>query len=291
MKAMRAAAGLCLLAAAACSTQTSAGSPVAPTSAESQPGSTSVATTSPAPQAVSLVITAASALVSGSTTRLSATATFSNGTTKVVTSQAAWGASNTLVVVVSPLGVAIGLAAGETDVTAVYGGLAGHLHLTVGLPPTAAQPPGVDATITFNGLTSDAPLTTYSEAGYDLSASDASWVARTSYGAPKPFVQFAVAPGATTTGDVRVSGPPGFHFKSVDLYSSTTAIPYTIIGQKQSVPVFVMEDTVPHTFGTFKTVANPNAAAVIDTLVIRLTNAAAACCGNPVGLDNIVLAR
>jgi hypothetical protein len=29
--------------------------------------------------------------------------------------------------------------------------------------------------------------------------------------------------------------------------------------------------------------------AVIDTLMIRLTNAAAPCCNNPMGLDNVVL--
>jgi hypothetical protein len=31
--------------------------------------------------------------------------------------------------------------------------------------------------------------------------------------------------------------------------------------------------------------------AVIDTLLITLTNAVAACCNNPMGLDNIVVGR
>jgi hypothetical protein len=44
-------------------------------------------------------------------------------------------------------------------------------------------------------------------------------------------------------------------------------------------------------YGNFITVANPDSAAVIDTLSIVLTNAAAGCCDNPMGLDNIVLTR
>jgi hypothetical protein len=41
----------------------------------------------------------------------------------------------------------------------------------------------------------------------------------------------------------------------------------------------------------FATVMNPESTAVIDTLLITLTNAAAACCNNPMGLDNIVISR
>jgi len=38
-------------------------------------------------------------------------------------------------------------------------------------------------------------------------------------------------------------------------------------------------------------VSNANAATSIDTLTIALTNAAAPCCRNPMGLDTIVVAK
>src|SRR5439155_1992973 len=72
-----------------------------------------------------------------------------------------------------------------------------------------------------------------------------------------------------------------FNFKSVDLYSSTTPIPYTITGLRNSTTTFTMAATLPNTFGNFATVVNPQAADVIDTLVIRLSNPAAICCANP----------
>jgi len=52
-----------------------------------------------------------------------------------------------------------------------------------------------------------------------------------------------------------------------------------------------MAPTLPNTFGNFATVVNPQAADVIDTLVRRLSNPAAICCANPMGVDNIVVTR
>jgi hypothetical protein len=82
-----------------------------------------------------------------------------------------------------------------------------------------------------------------------------------------------------------------FRFESVDVYSSVTAIPHEIIGLRNGAPVFSVTGTVPNTFGNFATITNPNLTAVIDTLLIRLSNPATPCCSNPVGLDNIVLVR
>jgi hypothetical protein len=55
--------------------------------------------------------------------------------------------------------------------------------------------------------------------------------------------------------------------------------------------VFVLADTLPNTFGNFRNVVNPNATDRIDALSIVLTNTAAPCCRNPMGLDNIALTR
>src|ERR1700686_2836623 len=80
------------------------------------------------------------------------------------------------------------------------------------------------------------------------------------YGNPAPSIQFSALSGTTVTGEVRVSaGGSVFRFKSFDLYSSTTVIPYTFKGFRNSSTVFTFADTLPQTFGNFRTVANPNA--------------------------------
>lgn len=81
----------------------------------------------------------------------------------------------------------------------------------------------------------------------------------------------------------------GFTFQSVDLYSSTTPIPYVVTGIANAATVFTIQNTQGNTFGNFARVVNPNATAQIDALLIRLSNAAAPCCANPMGLDNIVV--
>jgi hypothetical protein len=146
-------------------------------------------------------------------------------------------------------------------------------------------------TITFDGLTIDgAAVTTYTESGFTVLPTSGDWVARTTYGNPAPFIQFDAPAGNTITGEVQVTaGGSPFVFKSVDLYSSTTPIPYTITGLRNSIEVFALTDTLPNTFGNFRRVLSSHPTEVIDTLSIRLTNSAAPCCRNPMGLDNIVM--
>jgi hypothetical protein len=154
--------------------------------------------------------------------------------------------------------------------------------------PASAIEPG---TITFDGLTEHlAAVSTYSERGFTLQASGGSWQAVTSYGTPPPFIAFTVGGGSTVTGELQVTGGgQTFSFESVDLYASTTPIPYVITGSRNGATVFTIDDRLPNTFGNFRQVRAGDPSAVIDTLTIRLINAAAPCCTNPMGLDNIVL--
>jgi hypothetical protein len=149
-------------------------------------------------------------------------------------------------------------------------------------------------TMTFNGLAAGGtPVAIYSESGFSVSADAGSWVVLTTYGNPAPFIEFISSAGRTVTGQIQVSADRhgSFSFKSVDLYSSTTPIPYTITGVRDSVIVFTVAATLPNTFGNFRTVANPHGTDVIDTLTISLSNSSAPCCSNPMGLDNIVLSQ
>src|SRR5204862_2971656 len=157
-------------------------------------------------------------------------------------------------------------------------------------PSTPAPKP---ITITFSGLTANGvPVTSYSESGFMVSAMTGDWSALTTYGNPAPFVEFFAKEGTTVAGEMRVTASGStFSFKSVDVYSSTTPIPYTITGFRNSTKVFTLSDTVPNTFGNFKTVMSQNASDAIDVLSIMLTNPAALCCRNPMGLDNLALAQ
>ena len=54
--------------------------------------------------------------------------------------------------------------------------------------------------------------------------------------------------------------------------------------------VLSLSGTVPNTFGQFRTVSGGEPV-TIDTLRITLTNRAAPCCANPMGIDNLLLAK
>jgi hypothetical protein len=155
-------------------------------------------------------------------------------------------------------------------------------------------------TIGFTGLVSNgASFSTYAESGFTVSVTGPSWFTRdwevaTLFGNPAPFIHFRVSPGAPeTSGAIRVAADGAtFGLASVDLYSSVTPIPYELRGFLNNAPVFTATGTVPNTFGAFRTVSNPYANVLVDSVMVVLINPAmAACCGNAMGLDNLVLLR
>jgi hypothetical protein len=151
-----------------------------------------------------------------------------------------------------------------------------------------------NVTVAFSSLTgSGTPVSTYTESGFSISTSAANWVALTTYGNPAPFIQFAASAGSVVTGQIQVTADRQlpFSFKSVDLYSSVTPIPYVITGAIGSTVVFTLSGTVPNTFGNFRTVVNSHGTDVINTLTIDLSNATGLAGSNPMGLDNIVLSQ
>jgi carboxypeptidase family protein/Big-like domain-containing protein len=185
-----------------------------------------------------------------------------------------------------------GVPAGALTLTVTKSGyVTSTLSVTVGGDATvtvrlnAATPCG---TIGFDEFQANQVFTVSSACGLTVRATTSNWTVLTSYGHPAPFIQFTSAAGTTVDGEVFVSanGTP-FKFLSVDVYSSTTPIPYVITGFLNSVEVFRVQATQGNTFGGFATVTNPSSGASLDSLVIRLSNPAAACCSNPTGLDNI----
>jgi len=162
----------------------------------------------------------------------------------------------------------------------------------VHLPPPPPLPVGTTV-IGFGGLSvNGVAVTTYTESGFTVVPVAGAWTALTTYGAPAPSLVFNAAAGTTVNGELRITAVDGtvFSFKAVDVYSSTTGVPHRITGLRNASSVFTVTDTLPNLFGNFKTITNPNAAAVIDTLSIVLTNVATFV-SNPMGVDNVVLTR
>ena len=158
-------------------------------------------------------------------------------------------------------------------------------------PPTVKS--STTYTIGFSSLRDNrVPVTTHLESGFRISVVSADWIALTTYGNPQPFIEFFGPSGVTATGELRVTadGAP-FWLNSIDFYSSTTKIPYVIEGFLNSAQMFAVSDVIGNTFGAFARRSNPKADVPVQEIRIRLSNPSAACCGNPMGVDNIVVSR
>ena len=153
--------------------------------------------------------------------------------------------------------------------------------------------PSTTSTIGFSSLRENrAPFTTHVESGFRISVVSADWIALTTYGNPQPFIEFYGPAGVTMTGELRITadGAP-FWLNSIDFYSSTTKIPYVIEGSLNSKQVFAVSDVIGNTFGAFARRSNPKADVPVQEIRVRLSNPSAPCCGNPMGVDNIVVSR
>lgn len=157
--------------------------------------------------------------------------------------------------------------------------------------PTPLPEPNEPVSVSFSGLTSNgAPVQTYAESGVTITTAGADWRAVTNYGHPEPSLQFRTPAGEATDGTITVTAGGPFSFSSVDFYSSTSSVPVTIEGTLNSESVLWVTETLDSTGGFF-TFHNPRPSYAIDTLVIKLSNASAPCCPNPMGVDNIVIRR
>ncbi len=158
--------------------------------------------------------------------------------------------------------------------------------------PVVTPAPAGATVIGFGALDADgAAVSNYSESGVSIATASAAWAARTTYGSPAPFIQFLAGAGTSVTGRIDITSAAPFTFFSVDLYSSTTRIPYTLTGTRNGATVFSVTGELSNTFGALRQVLNPNPDDVIDALSITLTNTASECCGNPMGLDTIVIVK
>jgi len=195
-----------------------------------------------------------------------------------------------------------GIVAGPADVTARADGyipntvstrVSGDTFVNFTLArPTACPVLGFDDLVP-----NSAPFTTWSACGFTVTATTSNWNVSTSTGRPAPFIQFISPLAVTTAGEVAITAAGGakFTFQSLEVYSSSTAVSYSITGIGSGATAFVLQNTTGGQFGTFfslvrspETVLTP-----IDALLIRLSNPGPPCCTtpNPMGIDNILLGR
>ena len=84
----------------------------------------------------SITVTPANpSIAAGNTLQFSATGHFKGGSTESLTSYVAWSSSNTSVATIAPSGLATGVTAGTSGISAALGGISGSTTLTV-TPPT-----------------------------------------------------------------------------------------------------------------------------------------------------------
>jgi len=181
----------------------------------------------------------------------------------------------------------------DIAITAQAGGVTQTASLRLRIDPAGLRP-STNYTIGFSGLRDNrAAVSTYSESGFTVSAVSPEWVGITTFGNPGPFLQFS-ASGGTVTGEVRISsGGAPFWFRSFDVYSSVTRIPYVVEGSLSAEPAFTQLEVLGNTFGNFVRVPSRTPDLPVDAVLIRLSNPAPTTFSgtNPMGIDNIVLNR
>src|SRR5436190_8957709 len=149
--------------------------------------------------------------------------------------------------------------------------------------------PSTTYTIGFSSLRDNrAPFASQLESGFTVSVVSANWISLTSYGNPQPFVEFYAPAGTTTTGELRITANgDAFWLNTIDLYSSTTKIPYVIEGYLNNTLAFSVVDVIGNTSGAFARRPNPKVDMPVQEIRLRLSNPSAPCCENPMGVDNV----
>ena len=144
--------------------------------------------------------------------------------------------------------------------------------------------------IGFDGLAAGDTFGSYAACGFTVNATTPNWRVSAETGRPPPFVQFTSRALSSTAGELVVTAGARFKFQSVDLYSSTTPVLYTITGISGSSAAFTQQSSLSTT-GDFATITNAQASMAIEALVIRLTTPVTSCCASVIGIDNVVLVR
>ena len=166
----------------------------------------------PAPTLTSIAVTPVNpAIPAGSSQQFTATGTYSNGSTQNITSQVTWTSSSTGVASINTSGLATGVAAGTSTISAAQGAVSGSAALTVQSAPL---------TVTTSSLSSGLVGTTYSATlAASGGASPYTWSITTG-SLPSGLT---LSPAGTITGTPAVAGTSTFTVQARDAATPAAA--------------------------------------------------------------------
>jgi len=218
-------------------TGAAAGSTMVTASLSGITGSTSLTVTAAALTLTSIAVGPSSASIAvGVTQQFTATATYSNGSTANVSATATWAVATPAVATINSSGLATGLAAGSTAVTASLSGITGSASLgvtgTVTLTSIAVAPPS--ASIAVGATQQFTATATYSNGSTTNVSSTATWTVATPAIATVNSSGLAtgVTTGSTTvtaslsgiTGSASLAVTPAVTVTSIAVAPSTASI-------------------------------------------------------------------
>lgn len=128
------------------------------------------------------------------------------------------------------------------------------------------------ATIGFDGLpgnTAD-PFSSYTEAGFTVTARSGNWKEAHVYGAPLPSI-YVEDLRASPFGSVEITNGSTFSFQSLDLDAYLSPLGYEITGWQGATAVFDIANN--QAAGGFVTIGNAAASALVDRLTIDVSGA------------------
>jgi hypothetical protein len=180
-------------------------------------------------------------ILPGATQPFTATGTYSDGSTQNITSQATWASSSTAVASINSSGLATGVTAGITTISAMLGSVSGNTTLTIQPPPLA-----ITTTSLPSGTVSTAYTTTLAASG---GITPYTW----------SLAGGALPPGLTLSSTGVITGTP----------TATVTSSFTVRATDASIPAQTATNLLSITInsaGTSGLIGNTNEGTLTDTM-------------------------
>ena len=144
---------------------------------------------------------ASPSIATGATQQFSATGSYSDGSTKDLSATAAWSSASTSVATISTSGLATGVAAGTSNISATFGGIVGTTTLTVSAvlnPLVSIAVTPATASVAANSTQQFAATGTYADGSTQNITSSVAWSASTGATITAGGLATGVTPGTST---------------------------------------------------------------------------------------------
>ena len=207
------------------------------------------------PTLTSIAVTPANSTIwRGASQQFTATGTYSDGSTQNLSSQVTWTSSNTGVATINASGLAMGVAAGMTTISAALSGVSNSTTLTVQVPPTLTSivVTPANSTIGIGVLQQFTATGNYSDSSTQNLSSQVTWTSSSAGVATITTNGLATGvAGGTTTISATLSGVSGntaLTVQSVSLSITTISLPAGVINTAYSTSLAASGGTLPYTW-------------------------------------------